>query len=322
MARGITQDDVWKACDALLLEGGRPTIERVRQKIGSGSPNTVSPFLDSWFKHLGARIKDPGAFAAPPDLPDPIHQAAKHFWESALAQTRGDFDDRLREGLAAAVANVEAEKERVAIANAAAFEAAGKATRLLGDLARRESELEQEKLARATAEAQLVDVLRHIDDLRARLDRALAETAEVRKTSQLAIAQAIERFTTAERRAAREIDAERTARSKAERKADAFDRRLETLQAGAHRGQTQHAEALASLQASLTHQTDRAEKAELDKAELQHRVDGLAESLLDARRESDVARAESALAERAIAALKPAAGAKRRRSALVATDEH
>src|SRR5689334_16079030 len=104
MARGITRDDVWKACDALLLEGERPTIERVRQKIGRGSPNTVSPLLDAWFKHLGGRIKDPGAFAAPPDLPDPIHQAAKHFWEAALAQTRLDFDARLHEGLAAAVA--------------------------------------------------------------------------------------------------------------------------------------------------------------------------------------------------------------------------
>lgn len=72
MPRGITQDDVWKACDALLLEGARPTIERVRQKIGSGSPNTVSPFLETWFKNLGGRIKDPGAFAAPPELPDPV----------------------------------------------------------------------------------------------------------------------------------------------------------------------------------------------------------------------------------------------------------
>lgn len=99
MARGITENDVWKACDALLLAGERPTIERVRQHIGRGSPNTVSPFLDTWFRCLGGRIKDPGAFAAPPELPDPIHQAAKHFWEVALAQTRLDFDERLKLGL-------------------------------------------------------------------------------------------------------------------------------------------------------------------------------------------------------------------------------
>ena len=58
MATGITESDVWTAADALLLEGARPTIERVRQKIGRGSPNTVSPYLETWFKALGARIRD------------------------------------------------------------------------------------------------------------------------------------------------------------------------------------------------------------------------------------------------------------------------
>lgn len=99
MARGVTEEDVWTACDALLLAGARPTIERVRQHIGRGSPNTVSPYLDTWFKGLGGRIKDPAAFAAPPELPNPIQQAAKHFWEVALAETRRDFDKRLQDGL-------------------------------------------------------------------------------------------------------------------------------------------------------------------------------------------------------------------------------
>jgi hypothetical protein len=38
----------------LLAEGLRPTIERVRQKIGRGSPNTVSPMLERGFASLGA----------------------------------------------------------------------------------------------------------------------------------------------------------------------------------------------------------------------------------------------------------------------------
>lgn len=90
MATGITESDVWAAADALLLEGARPTIERVRQKIGRGSPNTVSPHLETWFRSLGARIKDPHAFAAPPEIPDPIAQAAAHFWEAALSTARAE----------------------------------------------------------------------------------------------------------------------------------------------------------------------------------------------------------------------------------------
>lgn len=44
--RGIQSEDVVQAADALIAEGLRPTIERVRQKIGRGSPNTVGPLLD------------------------------------------------------------------------------------------------------------------------------------------------------------------------------------------------------------------------------------------------------------------------------------
>ena len=73
-------------------------------------------------------------------------QAARHFWDVAQAEARRDvdqrvFDERLREAMAAAVANVEAEKERAAIADAAAFEAAGKAVRLQAELARRDAAL-------------------------------------------------------------------------------------------------------------------------------------------------------------------------------------
>ena len=99
-ARGISETDVWQAADALLLEGARPTIERVRQKIGRGSPNTVSPYLETWFKHLGARIADPHAFSAPPALPDPISQAAAYFWEAAMTQARAEVAVALEAGRA------------------------------------------------------------------------------------------------------------------------------------------------------------------------------------------------------------------------------
>jgi hypothetical protein len=45
MAIGVQQEDVWAAADALLRAGEQPTIERVRQHLGRGSPNTVGPHL-------------------------------------------------------------------------------------------------------------------------------------------------------------------------------------------------------------------------------------------------------------------------------------
>lgn len=213
MARGITENDVWTASDALLLEGARPTIERVRQKIGRGSPNTVSPYLDTWFKNLGGRIKDPGAFSAPPDLPDPVQQAAKHFWDMALAETRRDFDQRLREGMAAAVSNVEAGKERAKLAEAAAFEAISKVTHLHAELAVRTGQLEQERLARVQAQAQ-----------------------------------AQERSSAAEQRALVALDAERQGRARAEKRADAMERKLDAAEAGARAVAARQAADLATRQ--------------------------------------------------------------------------
>ncbi|MDM0030458.1 DNA-binding protein [Variovorax saccharolyticus] len=84
--RGIQEAQVWEAADALLHEGLRPTIERVRQKIGSGSPNTVSPMLERWFATLGRRLDGHGANLADGEahqVPLAIIQAAKVFWDAA-----------------------------------------------------------------------------------------------------------------------------------------------------------------------------------------------------------------------------------------------
>lgn len=53
MARGVTQEQVNDAVEQLLLEGERPTIERVRAVLGTGSPNTLTRMLDHWWKGLG-----------------------------------------------------------------------------------------------------------------------------------------------------------------------------------------------------------------------------------------------------------------------------
>jgi chromosome segregation ATPase len=227
MPRGIQEQDVWQAADALLLEGARPTIERVRQKIGSGSPNTVSPFLETWFKHLGGRIKDPGAFAAPPDVPDPVLQAARHFWETALAQTRADFDARLRDGMASAVANVEAEQERAAQAGAAAFEATAKATKLQGQLAEQGHRLDQVQQELAAERARLDEVRAGLaaanERLREQSARSMADLAEVKRQ----MAAAVERADAADRRVALELERERTARAKAERLTESLQKSLD-----------------------------------------------------------------------------------------------
>jgi hypothetical protein len=84
--RGITQSDVSYAADTLLRAGERPTIEKVRAKIGKGSPNTINPMLDAWWKNLSARL-DSGP-AALHRLPETVAHVAEALWMQALEEGR------------------------------------------------------------------------------------------------------------------------------------------------------------------------------------------------------------------------------------------
>jgi hypothetical protein len=74
------------AADALLRKGERPTIEKIREKIGRGSPNTINPLLDSWWKRLSSRL-DAGP-AALHRIPETVAHVAEALWMQALDEGR------------------------------------------------------------------------------------------------------------------------------------------------------------------------------------------------------------------------------------------
>ena len=85
-SRGISASEVHRAADALLREGERPTIEKIRSKLGTGSPNTINPLLDAWWKTLSARL-DSGP-AALHRLPESVAFVAEALWMQALEEGR------------------------------------------------------------------------------------------------------------------------------------------------------------------------------------------------------------------------------------------
>jgi len=252
MARGITETDVFTACDALLLAGERPTIERVRQKIGRGSPNTVSPMLDTWFKGLGRRLQDPGAFAAPPGAPDPVLQAARHLWEIALAQTRLDLDQRLSEGLACAHEEAERERGNAVAATRVADNAMATAERLQSELVARGKALDVARQALAAESARL-------EEVRARASSS-AELQQVREATLGAeiadlkrqLEAAVQRADAADRRVALELERERAARAKAERQGEAIQKSWEAARVANHAAAEDSRQRLEALQAQAT----------------------------------------------------------------------
>jgi hypothetical protein len=77
---------VSQAADALLRAGERPTVERIRAAIGSGSPNTIGPLLDRWWKGLAGRLDSgPAAFHR---LPESVAHVAEALWMQALEEGR------------------------------------------------------------------------------------------------------------------------------------------------------------------------------------------------------------------------------------------
>lgn len=82
MARGITETDVHTAADELVAKGERPTVERIRAHLGTGSPNTVTRWLETWWNRLGTRLQP-----VRPDLEDApavLAELAGQWWELAL----------------------------------------------------------------------------------------------------------------------------------------------------------------------------------------------------------------------------------------------
>jgi len=86
MARGITEPDVHTAADELVAKGERPTVERIRAHLGTGSPNTVTRWLETWWNRLGTRLQP-----SRPDLDDApavLAELAGQWWELALKHAR------------------------------------------------------------------------------------------------------------------------------------------------------------------------------------------------------------------------------------------
>ncbi|MEZ2416339.1 DNA-binding protein [Luteibacter sp. RCC_6_2] len=115
MGRGISESDVFAAADSLMVAGERPTVDRIRAVLGSGSPNTVIRHLDAWWAHAGRRLAEATQRMALPDAPDQVRALAASFWAEALATARGELESTFygeRAALEATRAELKASQQR------------------------------------------------------------------------------------------------------------------------------------------------------------------------------------------------------------------
>jgi hypothetical protein len=174
MARGITETDVHAAADELVAAGERPTVERIRAHLGTGSPNTVTRWLETWWQRLGQRLEAHAVRVDVPHAPEAVSLLASQWWASALASARDIADLALAEDLA----SLEAGKRQLAQARDA-LNVENEATRQ-----RLASALHAEQLAQAQAG--------ELQRLVSQLQSQLTETAQLRHAAVLQAKQAQE----------------------------------------------------------------------------------------------------------------------------------
>lgn len=172
---------VWQAADRVLRSGRRPTVEGIRELLGGGSPNSVTAYLNDWYRELGGRL-----IAAETPLagfPAEAVSLMTELWRIAATDQRGvgkadaDADtasrasdaerDALRaEAKALQTLNQELQRHRASVEKSLAE------TRAL--LVRREAALEEERSEATAREQSLVQTRMELEVALERLRLALS----------------------------------------------------------------------------------------------------------------------------------------------------
>jgi len=263
-SRGVQQHEVNAAADALLAQQVRPTVERVRMKIGHGSPNTVGPMLETWFATLGPRLGVAQSEEGP-GMPAPARQAFEGVWSTVLALAREQGQRELageRDHLDQQRAELEALRSALATQEAAATERE-QLLREARDLALRELEASATRVRDVQASLQqrdgeLIEARNSIATLVQQKDLAERDHRKQLEVLSRNHERAQERFAAHERRLLQDVDRARE-ETKAAKKALAEAEARLTKQ----RGDLEHANE--SMRDAL-------QEMQLERAVLQERV--------------------------------------------------
>lgn len=285
MARGIIQEQVSAAADALVTAGERPTVEKIRAQLGTGSPNTVTRMLETWRGALAARLSK---VLALPELPADVGQAFTEVWRLAMTQAGSLAEAALSQEQNALLAAQSSLTQERKIWEIAIAEAQGQTQS--ADQAREVAETRLADIQRLVEQqaGQLVELTQQRDGLQQRVEQ-LGEAFEAHKSGLVAERDAqAHHLRTVEDRAHAEVDRAReetkalqaTLRQK-ERETSTIASRLET--------------AVASVRAAEHLATEHGARAKALEQQLA-RMDGLPAALLAAQQALQAAlKRESAL---------------------------
>ncbi|WP_111411867.1 DNA-binding protein [Billgrantia lactosivorans] len=289
MARsGVQYDDVQQAIETLLAKGDAPSVQKIRDVLGTGSFTTISDHLREWRWQRQANRDQPASQA----MPEPVLKLAEGLWHKAqeaagevLSHYREEADRRVAEAQAAmqeAQRQVEDAEQREA---ALASHVAGTEQRLearSAALARVEAERDQWQERARQVEERLARALQQLDKLQQESERqgqAHQQALADREAQQLArLNQEEQRHEAAEARLMSLLDEARQERVTAEKRHDATLQQLEKRQENLQRQ-------LHETQAALGREEKQHRETQWARSRAEERIDTLRheQTLLQAR---------------------------------------
>lgn len=177
MARaGITYYDVSKAAEAIKIQNQEPTVDRVREHLGTGSKSTIAPLLKRWRSDNGELADVSGL---PNDLVEVVkalHERVQQMADQRIAQSRNEFkasNEELRKELTEARNSIVQLTDRQQDVNA-------QLSQITEAKALQGKSLEEVRIKLATAEAQRDEALSRTAELKESVAEIKQENKDIR----------------------------------------------------------------------------------------------------------------------------------------------
>lgn len=184
MARlGVTKEDVFKACEALVSTGVPITVANVRHELGTGSYTTILPLIQE-FKVQASAEKTPEV-AGSPTLPESVTRQGRDLMEQIWANAWDMACKEIEKAKAEFEANLQAKSEELSGVNAELSQTIADLKRYEAEISGIKQELETEKAARQKQQGEM-DLLRQQaaareSENKATLERAITTEKELAK---------------------------------------------------------------------------------------------------------------------------------------------
>jgi len=177
MARtGVTYHDVAKAAEVIISRRQEPTVDRVREQLGTGSKSTIAPLLKRWRSDNGEAADVSGL---PNDLVEVVkslHERVQQMADHRIEQARKEFE-ALNEELRTELTHA---NNTIAQLTARQQDLSNQIARITEEKILQDKSLEDARVSLAKAESQRDEALTRANDLKESISELKQENRDIR----------------------------------------------------------------------------------------------------------------------------------------------